>query len=1280
MGVSVLRSSVRAGLCAALLLGATTLAWGQAGTGSLTGTVRDSQRAVLPGATVTATNTSTGAVRTTVSNATGIYNIPGLPPGNYTVKFELSGFSPYVRENAILGVDTTTQVDATLVVGGIAETVTVTEATPIINTVDASVGQTMNAETIARLPVEAQNVVHLLSLQPGAVFIPVTNPNTSDPRYGSVAGARSDQQNVTLDGVDVNDPQLQAAYTSAVRVTQEALEEFRVSTSNYGAESGRSSGPQVSLVTKSGTNNFNGSGYWLGRRTRFSSNEYFTKLTQVTAGNPSEPPRLDKDIWGGSFGGPIRRNRLFFFGNFEKLKENSETPVSRGVPSGSFRDGILMYRCATAAQCPGGSVSGFTGSHSVPSGWYGLSPSQLAAIDPLGIGPSRAAATYWSQFPLPNEPGLDGRNIMDYRFSAPITNDFNTVIGRVDYRFTDNQSLFGRLNIQDDTVNGAPQFPGQEAATQNLTNNYGFAIGYDVAISSSMVNSFRYGVTAIDSATAGRQQAEYTTFRFLSNYEPITFNSSRETPTQNIVNDLSWLKGSHTFKFGTNLRFTRIPSSRESGSYNSATVNPSWVSGIGRTYMPGRASCTTPGCSEVPAVASNFAAGYADAWLNALGVLSQATVRANYDREGNAQPSGSPVTRKYATDEYEFYIQDSWRIGQSLTLTGGVRYSLYSPPYEVNGLQVAPNISMGENFDQRRANMLAGIPSTASPIVQFDLAGPKNNRRGFYDWDKNNWAPRVSAAWTPRAETGFLGWLTGGDQMVVRAGYSKVFDRIGQGLALNFDQGFAFGMSTTISSPFGAPYETNPAVRFVAPGVLPPTVPAAPPGGFPQTPPIRAGIITTSIDDTIVTPSAHMVNLIVGRELRGGFAIEGGYIGRFGRDLLVRRDLAMPLNLVDPASGVDYFTAAQQLIRATEAAGLDGNSPQAAFTALQNIPYWENLFPGATNAPDYEGLTATQAIAYRYASDAPDYITSLWLIDQFCDPACSKFGSYSYFMEQYDSLASISSIGRSNYHAMILTLRKRYSKGLQFDVNYTFSDSKDLGSNVERGSAFGNYGAGGYSGFLLNSWDPELNYGTSDFDVRHQLNTNWIWDLPFGQGRRYGGGASGFANQIIGDWSIAGLMRLTSGFPFGVINCRSCWPTNWNLQGNASLVTPGVQPETKTIKNAVDGRPSAFADPEGALEFFRFSLPGETGERNNFRGDGYFNIDLSISKAFRIGISDHRLRFRWDIFNLTNTAKFDVDSLNVFPDRSGFGRYDSTLASCDGQAGRCMQFAFRYEF
>jgi len=231
------------------------------------------------------------------------------------------------------------------------------------------------------LPVEARNVVHLLSLQPGAVFIPTTNPNTTDPRYGATAGARADQQNVTLDGIDVNDPQLQAAFTSAVRMTQEALQEFKVSTTNYGAEMGRSSGPQVSLVTRSGTNEYNGSAYWFLRRTSTSSNEYFLKLAQLGSGKESKVPKLDKDIFGGALGGPLRRGKAFFFGNFEALREQSEAPVVRAVPSPSLRDGVLMYRCASASACPGGTVRGFNNTHTVPAGWYGLTPAEIAAIE-----------------------------------------------------------------------------------------------------------------------------------------------------------------------------------------------------------------------------------------------------------------------------------------------------------------------------------------------------------------------------------------------------------------------------------------------------------------------------------------------------------------------------------------------------------------------------------------------------------------------------------------------------------------------------------------------------------------------------------------------------------------------------------------------------------------------------------------------------------------------------------------------------------------------------------
>ena len=259
----------------------------------------------------------------------------------------------------------------------------------------------------------------------------------------------------------------------------------------------------------------------------------------------------------------------------------------------------------------------------------------------------------------------------------------------------------------------------------------------------------------------------------------------------------------------------------------------------------------------------------------------------------------------------------------------------------------------------------------------------------------------------------------------------------------------------------------------------------------------------------------------------------------------------MPLNLTDPASGVDYFTAARQLLDAYNAAGGDVGQ-------MGRIPYWENMFPDAA----FDGLTATQNMAAEFGGVFPDYITALYNADEFCFPACSRFGPYAFFAEQYDSLAAQSSLARSEYDAMQLTFRRRFTNGYQFDLNYTLASGKDHGSQVERGSAFDNFGSGGYSGFLVNSFEPDLNYSYSDFDVRHQINVNWLAELPFGQGKRWGGGAGTVTNAIIGDWSIAGIGRWSSGYPFNVINCRSCWATNWNLQGNAALAQPGVLPET----------------------------------------------------------------------------------------------------------------------
>jgi hypothetical protein len=1242
------------------LLTAVSSAAAQSGTSGVRGTVADEQGAHVPGATVTLTNPETNFSRTTVTDASGDYQFASLPPGSYTITVELAGFRTAVYERVSLPVDVIATQNVQLAVGQLTESVQVVAETRVVNTTDASLGNVISGNQVRLLPLEARNVEGLLSLQAGAVFVPTNALGAQDNRSGAVSGARADQANLTLDGVDNNDPLFNTAYTGALRSTLDSLQEFRVTTSNYGAESGRSSSAQVSLVTKSGTNVFHGSAYDVIRRTATSANEYFNKL----AGN--EVPKLDKNIYGGSFGGAIVKDKLFFFGNYERLHEDSEALTERGVPSPSMRDGVMVYQCANPAQCPGGTVQGFADSHAIPAGYYGATPSQLAGLDPLGIGPSMAASEYFKQLPAPNDAGLDGYNIMAYKFPAPYQNTFNTTIGRVDYRPLGNHSFFGRFNVQRDVQNDVPQYPtgGLPPNQTDEIKNWGTAIGWDSVLSSTVVNTFRYGYTKMVFDRIGTLTGPLVYFRFIDDLNEGFSSNGRETPAHNFVNDTTWLKGSHTLKFGTNLRFTRIPSYTNLNSYSYASVNPSWVDAVGVTYTPGQPSCDLPGCTAIPAVAEGW--NWADAWINMLGVVSQGTGQYNYDKDGNFLPAGEPARRRYATNEYEFYAQDSWRLGDKLTITGGLRYSLASPPWETNGLQVSPNVSLGERFKQRQEMMARGIPENALPDIQFVLAGPENGRKGFYDWDKNNFAPRVSAAWTPTSK------------LVVRGGYSLVYDRIGPALAQTFDSFGSFGLSTTIDSPYAGTNEDDPSVRFQGIDVLPPSVPTGPPGGFPQTPPDSSSIYST-IDDTLVTPYAHTFNAVASFELTKNFNIEAAYVGRQGRNLLVDRDLYMPLNLTDSQSGTDYFTATRDLFTQLEA---NGGDP----TAVTPIPYFENLFPDAAAFPGYEGWTATQVMADYYNFFSPDHQTTMFVFDLLCEPACTRFGPYSFLNRQFAALSAQSTIGRSEYNALQLTLRKRYSQGYQFDLNYTYGVSKDHGSLIERNSNFTSdldFGLGGYTGFMINSWDPDQQFAHSDFDIRHQMNFNWVAEFPWGHGRKWGSNVPGWLNAVIGDWSMAGLTRWTSGLPFNVINARSAWATNWNLQGNASLKDPGRLPPTGTTKNVLNGKPSPFTiSPEEALKYFRFDYPGESGIRNLLRGDGYFSLDFSLAKAWQMPYSnDHRLWFRWDTFNVTNTPRFDVANVTMFPDRtSTFGTYNGTYASCDGNAGRCMQFSARYEF
>lgn len=1308
---------------------ATALIWAQSSTTSLRGTIADSSGAAVVNAKVTLTNPERALERTVTTGDTGQYDFLQLPPGTYRLTVEAKGFRRYEQTNIQLLVNNPGQANVTLVVGTTSEVLEVTAEGAHVNTADATLGNAFNEHQVTNLPLEGRNVPDLLSLQAGVAYLgnrPDVDRNV-DTRSGAVNGARSDQSNVTLDGVDVNDQVSGSAFTSVLPVTLDSVQEFRVTTSNSNADAGRSSGAQVALVTKSGTNNFHGSLYEYHRNTFTSANDYFVKTAELQSGQPNEPPKLIRNIFGGSVGGPLVKNRLFFFANYEGARQREEASVLRIVPSDNLRQGIIRYVCdPTDPNCstsnPNVSVVNDANLGLVAS----LTPAQIQTMDPLGLGNSQPVLDYFNSFPEPNDFSQgDQLNFLGYRFRGAVPTNRNWYIAKVDYNLnrSGTHTLFWRGALRNDTHSTAPYLPGTSALRTQADYSKGFAVGYTAVLKSNLINNFRWGFTRQSFGNLGNNDTQPVIyFRGLNDDEgpnqselAVTRSSTFQTPVHNFADDLSWTKGKHTLQFGANVRFIRNPrrnflNSFSSGTTNSSGLNTAGIVGTNSPLNPG-----THGGAGFPGVDPSFRLGYNWPIMAMMGIVSEVDATFNFDKTGTALAQGTPLTRRFGADEYEFYVQDSYRLKPNLTLNYGLRYSLFSPPWETRGTEVTPTISLGDWFQQRGSKMLNGGSSVTDPLITYDLAGPASNRPGYYNWDYHNFGPHIAFAYSPDAKDGWLGKLVGGGaKTVIRGGFGIVFDRIGAGLLNTFDSRGSFGLSTQITAPVpcAGPPSTDPTCTAgvpVAPRVTSltevpqndalgnPYFPPTPSGGFPYTyPPAGTGLaIQWGLDSHIKTPYAYTIDFSYGRELPHNMSLEVTYVGRLAHRLLTQEDLAMPLNIVDPQSKISYFTAARRLSEI----GFQGTPTSSVNAAMvgPTAAYWQNIIaqlqPGDAYSLACSGGYTTDVVQAVYdlfgCGGGPvfgfgDETTPLANIDYWGSDFSgnagilgqsgayypSKFGPNAFFNSQFHSLYAWRSIGSSNYHAMQVNLRKRLSQGVQFDFNYTYSKSIDISSDAERIDAWS-----GLGGQIINSWDPNALRAVSDFDAKHQMNANWIVELPFGKGRRLAGGSHGPLEAIIGGWQLSGLARWTTGFPTSASN-GATWPTNWQLGGEAvQIATP--HPKT-TIRSdgSVNLFPQDLPVTDAGLGPFRHDLPGESGTRNNLRGQGFATLDMGLSKRWKMPhLESHSLLFRWEVFNVPNLKRFDVATVNNDISSTSFGTYSGLYTN-----PRVMQFALRYEF
>lgn len=1277
-----------------LLVSASLSSDAQVATSSLRGFLADGSGARIAGARVILSSALTGFQRITSTNDRGEYQFLQVPPGTYALQLAAPGFADIRRDNITLLVNTPETLDLTMQVHRVESTEEVTAEPVGVNTSDATVGNAFDSTQIGALPSEGRNAVELLSLQAGVAYVGNQVNTGADSRGGAVNGARSDQTNVTVDGMDDNDQLLGLAFTGALRVPMDSLEEFRVTTTNANADSGRSSGAQVTLVTKSGTNRFQGSLYEYNRTLFGAANDWFNKQSQIAGGLPNKPGQLIRNTFGASLGGPIWKDRLFFFGNYEGQRSREAVQTTQAVPSAALREGAVSYLAED-----GSTVT--------------LQPSDIRSLDqgclasgtcPNGNGPSQAVLDVWNgvtklpdgasvpAYPMPNTPtsfGSDGMNILGYTFAAPQPASLNTVLVRLDYHLKadGSQSLFFRGNLQDDLTQGAPQFPGEPPSETLHNNSKALAVGYTVVLGPTRINSLRYGYVRQGQSQSGPN--DYSSVSFWNMSDPVSWvhTTNVTVPVHQVVDDFTWTLGRHNVQTGGNWRVITNNRSSNDQNFFSASMHPTWlfeggIAGTGQDLDPANGAFTP--------VDPGFQYSYDAAISNVTGLLGSTSAYYNQNKSGRFLTEGSLVPRHFRSNEAEGYFQDSWRAASNLQLTLGVRYSFLQVPYETDGNQVAPTPGMSEFFKNRTSAMEMG--EVYRPAITFGLSGKANGKAPFWSADPYDFAPRFAFAYSPNPSSGLWRAVLGsGNRTSIRGGAGISFDHFGQGVVNSFDREGSYGLTSYLENPSGV-QTTDCVARFAGLTAIPttdacggiPELPGQPPAGFPFVPAGGGGngafAVAWGLDDKMKTPYAETYDFSISRELPSHLVVEVSYVGRFGRHLLQEVDVATPVNMTDPASGMTYFQAARQLAELA-----NSNTPESS---VGSIAFWEDMFPAAAGAGGVSGSapgipsnpTATQNIYDLYYANAPNYTYALQSLDApaaggSCFPACSRLGPYAFWDDQFSALYLWETTGTSNYNGVQLMLR-RHVAGLEFDFNYTYSKSMDENSNAERvneyenGTGLGSASAVAWSGQVINAWDPKGLYGPSDFDLRHQINTNWVYQLPIGRGKRIGSNWNRVEDGLLGGWEFSGLLRWSSGFPFSI--ATYAFGTDYEQDGRAVLV--GKAPKTGLSLDG--GTPNVFKNgPTVAASAFRFAYPGESGQRNNFRGPGYFGIDTSVAKTWKLS-ERQALRLTWDGFNMSNAVRFDVGTLNQEL------LYSSTLGDLSETITkpRVMQFGLRYAF
>jgi hypothetical protein len=1216
------------------------------------GVVTDTSDARIAGVEVKLEKAAIGYSATTKTDERGSFEFRQVPPGNgYTLVFSKASFRTVSLTNLTLAVTEVATHNVTLDVGDVTQSieVRVTEGATL-NTTDASIGNEIDTKRIAELPsLFRTSAAALLTLAPGVVATS-DNGHESDSQAGSVTGSRADQGNITLDGLDVNDETIGQAFAAVGSPPIDSIQEVHITVGGPDPDLGRSSGGQISLVTKSGTNSWHGSAHEYNRNTLFAANDFFNNKLGI-----SKPP-LNRNQFGGSLGGPIRKDKLFFFFNYEGRRDSLSTPVNQLVPSDTLRSGQLKY------------VTNVTGSDGKPV-VATTTTAQVQGIDPQHVGASQAFLNFLnSRYPRGNgAAGGDNLNTAGFQFNAPDHRRDNIYTGRLDYNLTQKHKLFGRLQMDRFNDDQAPPvFPGDpNPLVAFIGHDRSWVVGETWTLSNNLINQAFAGLT--------RQVADFPV-RFAPTAPNLIIPSlisqpfgdirgqARNVAVPEVRDDLTYTHGKHNFSLGTDIKPIRVH------SLNQADINFVGI-GLGGSLLALDSSTRPTDISSDPVAQAEWD----KAFPLLLGRFSQTSSFFAYDKSGTALPSYTTTKRDFHFNEYEFYAQDSWRLRSDLTLTYGLRWQYHSVPFEANGLESVSSGNIDTIFAARLAAAAQGISgNNAAPLVSYDLGGPANHKPGYYRPSYRDFGPRVGIAYSPAFRNGLLGALFGAGKTTVRLGGGIVYDRVLSTLGFELDQQtFLFD-----SNPIANYGDLATSPRFTALNATP-----APPAPLSVTPrPITPNLDATGapvglanggfpsflqFDKNFKTPYSYTVSFGVQRELRGGIVVEANYFGRMGRKLTADGDAAQTLNFKDTASGQfldDAFAKLQTQVQA--GTPLNSITPQ---------PWFENQM-SAAGFPCSPRCTRTVARALGNFVAVGDLSSTILILTEFgiLNPNVALYA-------QTGANGYIGNYSASSYNGLLASVRKRYSNNLLLDFDYSYSHSIDNQSNIT--NLLNQFTFSG-QGVICDLTDLRKCRADSLFDARHIISANYVYDLPMGRGHRFLGSANAFTNTVLGGWSTSGIVRYRTGFPFAThtgtfpINFTQDAPAVFN--GDRRAVRSGIHTDPTT------GAIQFFADQTAALGAFSFPFGGNTGTRNPIHGPGFTTVDFALSKNFTMPWSERqKLQFRWEAFNLFNHTNFAVpgdpnlltNSNNILLNPANFGVISQTASS-----PRQMQFSLRYDF